>query len=102
MTTASDREKARAFLSPLWEYLRPTDGAMAIQIAAEDAFVRMLAAVRAETVEQCIRWHDSEIASLDDIEAHPPGLTEYGKHHRRWHVRARDAMRSLMTGDTNV
>jgi hypothetical protein len=62
MTTASDREKARAFLSPLWEYLRPTDGAMAIQIAAEDAFVRMLAAVRAETVEQAREWLENTVS----------------------------------------
>jgi hypothetical protein len=63
---------------------------MSITLTAE-----LVRDARDEALEEAAQWHETEIARLDDIEAYPPGLTEYGKDNRRWHVRARDAIRAL-------
>lgn len=40
---------------------------------------------RATALREAAGWHQQEIGRLDEIESHPPGLTEYGHDARRWH-----------------
>lgn len=61
---------------------------------AQDAAVS-LSRAREEALEEAAKWHDDECARLDEVEAHPPGLTQYGKDQYTWHHRASMSLRSL-------
>jgi hypothetical protein len=46
-------------------------------------------------IEAAAQWHDEEVSRLDDVDAHPPGLTDYGKDRRLWHKRASETIRAF-------
>ncbi len=59
-------------------------------------FAKAIRESESSALRRAAKYHDEQIARLDEIDSHKLGLTEYGRDHRDWHRFSAKAIRALI------